>query len=135
MQATKGQALRLASSTDVRALIAGNYGKYDIELDPLWNGKLEQGAGPFANDEITFYQCDHLGTPQELTDHEGEVAWSAQYKAWGQAKEAISEAAFKTGVRNPVRFQGQHLDEETGLHYNRYRYYDPLLGRYCRAIR
>jgi len=130
VQATRSQALRLASSTDVRALIAGNYGKYDIELDPLWNRELEQGAGLFGNDEITFYQCDHLGTPQELTDHEGKVAWSAQYKAWGQAKEAISEAAFKTGVKNPVRFQGQHLDEETGLHYNRYRYYDPLLGRY-----
>ena len=29
--------------------------------------------------------CDHLGTPQELTDHERSVAWSAQYKAWGGA--------------------------------------------------
>jgi len=37
---------------------------------------------------MAFYQCDHLGTPQELTDHEGSVAWSAQYKAWGEAREA-----------------------------------------------
>ncbi|NES11939.1 hypothetical protein G3O07_22940, partial [Pseudomonas laurentiana] len=31
--------------------------------------------------------------------------------------------------RNPLRFQGQYYDHETGLHYNRYRYNDPLIGR------
>ncbi|NES11940.1 RHS repeat-associated core domain-containing protein, partial [Pseudomonas laurentiana] len=30
----------------------------------------------------------------------------------------------------PLRFQGQYYDHETGLHYNRYRYYDPLTGRF-----
>jgi RHS repeat-associated protein len=33
-------------------------------------------------------------------------------------------------VRNPLRFQGQYFDHETGLHYNRHRYYDPQIGRY-----
>jgi RHS repeat-associated protein len=130
VQATRHHGLQLAPTTDVKALMAGNDGKYDIALDPLWNGEFEQEAEPFAKEEIAFYQCDHLGTPQELTDHEGKVAWSAQYEAWGQAKEAISEAAYKAGMRNPIRFQGQYLDEETGLFYNRYRYYDPNMGRY-----
>jgi RHS repeat-associated protein len=130
VQATRSQALLLAPTTDVKALMAGNDGKYDIALDPLWNGEYEQEAEPFGKDEIAFYQCDHLGTPQELTDHEGKVAWSAQYKAWGQAKEAISEAARKAGIRNPIRFQGQYFDDETGLHYNRQRYYDPYTTRY-----
>lgn len=130
VQTTRRRALELAPTTDVKALMAGNDGKYDVALDPLWNGEFEQEAEPFGKDEIAFYQCDHLGTPQELTDHEGKVAWSAQYKAWGQAKEAISEAACKAGMRNPIRFQGQYLDDETGLHYNRYRYYDPDTARY-----
>ena len=133
VQATRSRALRLAPTTDVKALMAGNDGKYDIALDPLWNGEYEQGAEPFDKGEIAFYQCDHLGTPQELTDCDGNVAWSAQYKAWGQAKEAISEAAYKAGIRNPIRFQGQYLDDETGLHYNRYRYYDPDGARYITA--
>ena len=30
----------------------------------------------------------------------------------------------------PIRMQGQHYDEESGLYYNRHRYYDPTLGRY-----
>ncbi|NES12085.1 hypothetical protein G3O07_23970 [Pseudomonas laurentiana] len=33
------------------------------------------------------------------------------------------------GIQNPLRFQGQYYDHETGLHYNRYRYNDPLIGR------
>jgi RHS repeat-associated protein len=130
VQATRSQALRLAPTTDVKALMASNDGRYDIALDPLWNGEFEQEAEPFGKDEIAFYQCDHLGTPQELTDCEGKVAWSAQYKAWGQAKEAISEAAYRAEIRNPIRFQGQYFDEETGLHYNRHRYYDPHAGRF-----
>ena len=133
MQATRSQAIRLAPTTDVKALMAGNDGKYDVTLDPLWNGDFEQKAKPFEKDEIAFYQCDHLGTPQELTGYEGKVAWSAQYKAWGEATEAISDAARKAGIRNPIRFQGQYLDDETGLHYNRYRYYDPKNARYVTA--
>ncbi|GGY74601.1 RHS repeat-associated core domain-containing protein [Pseudoduganella plicata] len=130
VQATRSQALRLAPTTDVKALMAGNDDQYDIALDPLWNGESEQEAEPFSKDEIAFYQCDHLGTPQELTDCDGKIAWSAQYKAWGQAKEAISEAAYKAGIRNLIRFQGQYFDDETGLHYNRHRFYDPLSSRF-----
>jgi len=130
MQATLSQALRLAPSTDVKALMASNYGTYDIELDPLWNAEYEQKSEPFSKDEIAFYQCDHLGTPQELTDCQGKVAWSAQYRAWGKAKEAFSRAAYDAGILNPLRFQGQYFDDETELHYNRFRYYDPNSGRF-----
>ncbi|HWK54720.1 MAG TPA: RHS repeat-associated core domain-containing protein, partial [Hyphomicrobiales bacterium] len=58
------------------------------------------------------------------------IVWSAHYHAWGAAKEAISDAARAAGIRNPIRFQGQYLDSETGLHYNRHRYYDPQIGRF-----
>jgi len=114
----------------VKALMAYNDGKYDIARDSLWNDECEQSVAPFNKDDISFYQCDHLGTPQELTDYEGKVAWSAQYMAWGQAKVMISEAARKAGIHNSIRFPGQYLDSETGLHYNRYRYYDPNSARY-----
>ncbi|AOX99261.1 hypothetical protein BJP62_01610 [Jeongeupia sp. USM3] len=77
-----------------------------------------------------YYHVDHLGTPQLLTDAAGQIAWSAEYKAWGEAKEAISDAAKAAGMQNPLRFQGQYADEETGLHYNRHRYYDPEVGRF-----
>jgi YD repeat-containing protein len=47
VQATRSGALQLAPTTDVTALMAGNNGKYDIALDPLWNGEIEQEAEPF----------------------------------------------------------------------------------------
>ncbi len=47
-----------------------------------------------------------------------------------EAREAISEAGRRAGFRNPIRFQGQYFDEETGLHYNRYRYYEPQIGSF-----
>ena len=130
VQIRQAQAVALSQTTDVKALIAANGGRYDIEQDPLWNGQQLKTPQAFAREEIAFYQCDHLGTPQELTDHEGRIAWSAQYKAWGEAKQVISEAGRKAGFRNPIRFQGQYFDDETGLHYNRYRYYDPVSGRF-----
>jgi RHS repeat-associated protein len=130
LQASRAGTVELAPTTDIQALKAANFGEYDHRLDPLWNGEFDPKPKAFAKEEIAFYQCDHLGTPQELTDHEGKVAWEASYKAWGEAKQAISQAAQKAGFKNPIRFQGQYLDEETGLHYNRYRYYDPESGRF-----
>ncbi|OQS31026.1 hypothetical protein B0T40_23720 [Chromobacterium haemolyticum] len=77
-----------------------------------------------------YYHTDHLGTPQALTDEQGALALEMDYQAWGQAREIIADAANKAGIRNPFRFQGQYQDEESGLHYNRYRYYDPEIGRF-----
>ncbi|WP_274709110.1 RHS repeat domain-containing protein [Variovorax sp. S12S4] len=130
MQIRQPRAMALSETTDVKALMEANGGAYDIGQDPLWNGEQRSVPSAFDRKEMAFYQCDHLGTPQELTDHEGGIAWSAQHKAWGEARETISEAGRRAGFRNPIRFQGQYFDEETGLHYNRYRYYDPDSGRF-----
>ncbi|WP_426234891.1 RHS repeat-associated core domain-containing protein [Pseudomonas sp. TWP3-2] len=88
----------------------------------MLDGKGPKRACPF------YYQLDHLGTPQELTDYSGEIAWSAQYAAYG--KTTSVELAGEDYLDQPLRFQGQYFDEESGLHYNRHRYYDPDVGRY-----
>ncbi|MGS0897520.1 RHS repeat-associated core domain-containing protein, partial [Burkholderia stagnalis] len=77
-----------------------------------------------------FYQNDHLGTPQELVDESGKVVWLGRYRAWGGEKAVWRETPERNEVANPVRFPGQYRDEETGLHYNRHRYYDPGTGRF-----
>ncbi|ETD35133.1 type IV secretion protein Rhs [Pseudomonas chlororaphis subsp. aurantiaca PB-St2] len=82
------------------------------------------GEGP-AQATPFYYQLDHLGTPQELTAYSGEIMWSAKYRAYGNlAALDVSE------IDNPLRFQGQYFDTETGLHYNRHRYYNPSSGRF-----
>ncbi len=51
--------------------------------------------------------------------------WSADFRAYGQlATQHVEE------VKKPLRFQGQYFDDESGLHYNRHRYYCPKTGRF-----
>ncbi len=98
-----------------------------------------------TNQRIYYYHVDHLGTPQELTDQTGNIVWSAQYKAWGKVQtieqpqiciqeqhgSALTERWVEPEqIEQPLRFQGQYYDQETGLHYNRFRYYDPGIGRF-----
>ncbi|MGF6094367.1 RHS repeat-associated core domain-containing protein [Pseudomonas sp. 18175] len=83
-----------------------------------------EGFGPKATKPY-YYQLDHLGTPQELTTPDGEIVWSAHYRAYGE----ISRLDVAK-IDNPLRFQGQYFDQESGLHYNRHRYYNPDIGRY-----
>ncbi len=102
---------------------------YYIHRDPLW--KTEKEGKEF--DDVWFYHCDHLGTPQEMTDHTGAIIWKAEYKAWGECKAERAKSNFFENseiISNNIRFQGQYFDEETGLHYNRYRYYSPYVGRF-----
>lgn len=68
---------------------------------------------------------DHLGTPKEIVDVYGNLVWKADYYAWGELRDLKS-----SGVDCPIRFQGQWWDEESGLSYNRYRYYDASIGRF-----
>ncbi|MDA8522169.1 RHS repeat-associated core domain-containing protein [Acidovorax sp. NCPPB 4044] len=79
---------------------------------------------------IRHILCDHLGTPIALVDANGPqaglVTWAATHHAWG----AVREEYDPYGIGQNIRFQGQQLDAETGLHYNRFRYYDPAVGQY-----
>ncbi|MFA8330139.1 RHS repeat-associated core domain-containing protein, partial [Burkholderia ubonensis] len=77
-----------------------------------------------------FYQNNHLGTPQELLDESGKVVWLGRYRAWGAEKTVWQAQPERHEAGNPIRFQGQYHDDETGLHYNRHRYYDPDTGRF-----
>ena len=85
---------------------------------------LAQINGWGQEGEIYYYFNGQLGTPQELVTAQGEIVWSAVYKSYGNL--AID---YQT-VPQPQRLPGQYFDEESGLHYNRHRYYDPHCARY-----
>ncbi|EEZ5742916.1 RHS repeat protein, partial [Escherichia coli O9] len=75
---------------------------------------------------LHLYHCDHRGLPQALISPEGETAWRGEYDEWGnQLNEENPPHLYQ-----PYRLPGQQYDEESGLYYNRHRYYDPLQGRY-----
>ncbi|HFO6256706.1 TPA: RHS element core protein [Escherichia coli] len=76
--------------------------------------------------KLHLYHCDHRGLPQALISPEGETAWQGEYDEWGNL---LGETSAQH-LQQPYRLPGQQYDEESGLYYNRNRYYDPLQGRY-----
>jgi RHS repeat-associated protein len=91
-----------------------------------------QRVGPTPHDDqesvdTAFYSIvtDLIGTPTELIDEEGRVAWSHRTTVWGVPVQPSEDAAYC-----PLRFPGQYYDDETGLAYNVRRYYDSDNARY-----
>lgn len=66
------------------------------------------------------------GLVQEMIDGDGALVWSGDYDDWG--------ALLEGGDAGPIlRLPGQQFDNESGLAYNRFRYYDPEVARFISA--
>ncbi|EQB9990437.1 RHS repeat-associated core domain-containing protein, partial [Citrobacter amalonaticus] len=76
--------------------------------------------------KIHLYHCDHRGLPLALIDVNGAIAWRAEFDEWGN----VLQEDNPHNLEQLIRLPGQQYDKETGLYYNRHRYYDPLQGRY-----
>ena len=76
-----------------------------------------------ANGECFSIVSDYLGTPMQAYDKNGEKVWEQELDIYGRQRKRPS--AFI-----PFKYQGQYEDAETGLYYNRFRYYDPNAGSY-----
>lgn len=63
-----------------------------------------------------------------MTDSSGAIVWAADYKPFGEATVSPSST-----ITNNLRFPGQYYDAETGLNYNYFRDYNPVIGRYVQA--
>jgi RHS repeat-associated protein len=104
------------------------------ESEETINQRIQDKSQPLIN--IYHYHCNHLGTPQELTNQDGDVIWLSYDRAWGGSFETIYKPQFidnwaiNESELQPFKFQGQSLDVETGLHYNRFRYYDSDVGMF-----
>jgi RHS repeat-associated protein len=92
-----------------------------LDGEPLALREYQTNPGTY------YFINDHLGTPQQLVDGSGTVAWQAAYLPFGKAQ------VLTATVGNNLRFPGQYYDAETGLHYNWHRFYDPETGRYVTA--
>ncbi|MEC7525409.1 MAG: DUF6531 domain-containing protein [Myxococcota bacterium] len=85
-------------------------------------------ACPIAVDdgtEVLSVVVDHLGVPTDLYDERGERVVQMSLDIYGRASFTLGSTA-----DCPWRWPGQYEDEETGLYYNRWRYYDPEVGSY-----
>ena len=82
----------------------------ELEIDEGWYGNnkpvIKTGV------QLYHYHNDHLGTPNELTDQQGEVVWLADYEAWGNTakvvwrEEKLKQLKVSSDELQPIRFQG-----------------------------
>ena len=84
-------------------------------------------GGPAGAADVAYLHTDHLGTPQAMTDAGAQLLWWRDQTPFGQMVDA---GGFS---QTPIRFPGQFADDESGLHYNYFRDYDPALGRYIQS--
>jgi RHS repeat-associated protein len=76
---------------------------------------------------VQYVHADHLGTPTLLTSPSGQVIADIEAEPFGETYIDYAEVTYNR------RFPGQYKDEETGLHYNYFRDYDPTTGRYIQS--
>ncbi|WP_380184779.1 RHS repeat-associated core domain-containing protein [Kalamiella sp. sgz302252] len=81
--------------------------------------------------EVFWYHTELNGLPERMTDHRGDVIWRGRFSLWGETE--YENSGVSLNVPQNLRFQGQYLDRESGLHYNLFRYYDPAGGRFTQS--
>lgn len=115
----EGELRRNAVSEESRQWLAG----CGLTVEQM-AGQLEPHDEPER--KVHLYHCDLRGLPLALISPDNHVAWRAEYDEWGNL----------SGEENPeqleqlIRLPGQQYDDESGLSYNRHRYYNPGQGRY-----
>lgn len=103
---------------------------YDESVHWLYTLGALTPLARYEKGQLHYVVSDHMGTPRELLTEQGNVVWSGRLNTWGGIK--LWQVAANDGdkLRCNLRFAGQYADEESGLHYNRYRYYDSETGQY-----
>lgn len=127
-----GQLAAEPEEDDAASLLSQEIGLW-ADLKALAASYLGQGGS------IAYIHANHLGAPEAATDQAGQLIWQASYAPFGQASVRTAQApgAMRVSERSGsgryvlnIRLPGQYFDDESGLHYNRQRYYDPQQGAY-----
>jgi RHS repeat-associated protein len=114
----------LAPRSGERARVRG--GTANAPITWVFEPESFAPAARLAGDEQHAIVSDDLGTPTAMLDNAGQTVWSADIGIWGELRNVGGEKQ-----ACPFRWPGQYEDEETGLYYNRFRYYDPESGEYA----
>jgi RHS repeat-associated protein len=79
-----------------------------------------------GQEEMQYFHTNLAGLPEQLTDEQGHTLWRSDYRGWGNTRDEWHSP--RQEREQNLRYQGQYLDREIGLHYNTFRFYDPEVG-------
>lgn len=85
-----------------------------------------------AGVQVFYVFADHLDTPRVITNSAKQVVWRWDSDPFGTTPPNENPSGLGAFSYN-LRFPGQYYDQETGLHYNYFRDYDPSTGRYVQS--
>jgi RHS repeat-associated protein len=100
-----------------------------VWYDDTLVGILRGSPASFA---VYSVETDHLGTPRQVRDVNRQLRWQWDSDPFGSILPNANPAGLGNFTLN-LRFPGQYYDEESGLHYNVFRDYDPGVGRYVQS--
>ena len=105
--------------------VAADAGKADVTTWLFEQNTFIPAAKLAANGESFSIVSDYLGTPLQAFDNNGNKVWEQELDIFGRKRTGNNNSSFI-----PFKYQGQYEDVETGLYYNRFRYYEPNIGTY-----
>jgi RHS repeat-associated protein len=110
-------------------------GEYDKAGAPVYEVAYidELPLARMTPSAIQTIEADQLGTPRALVDANGKIVWRWDGDAFGASPPDEDPDGDSVKTSFPMRLPGQLYDEESGLHYNYFRDYDPTVGRYVKA--
>nr|WP_282555285.1 RHS repeat-associated core domain-containing protein [Providencia stuartii] len=107
---------------------------YDAGIQWLYQPGAITPTARYQNGKLHYVVTDHQGTPREIFTEKGIASWAGRLNTWGQMAFWQSQDGRADNDPNYTechfRFAGQYEDRETGLYYNRFRYYDKDSGQY-----
>jgi RHS repeat-associated protein len=138
-----GQRIRRATGSlttlyvyDEAGHLAGEYTAAGaLVQETVWLGDIPvatvrpNGAGGV---DLYYVHTDHLNTPRLVTDTANNIRWRWDSDAFGTTSPNQNPSGLGTFEYN-LRFPGQQYDAVVGLHYNYFRDYDPVVGRYVES--
>nr|WP_226894193.1 RHS repeat-associated core domain-containing protein [Proteus sp. FME41] len=107
---------------------------YDAQIQWLYQPGEITPTARYQRGKLHYVVTDHQGTPREIFSEKGIVSWAGRLNTWGQM--AFWQSHDDYADNDPeytechFRFAGQYEDKESGLYYNRFRYYDKDTGQY-----
>lgn len=110
-----------------RAYTSGFFAALQQTTASLWQQLSNQ------DDRLHYVHINHLHAPVAVTDTQARVVWQTDYAPYGGVIKTVAHSTthqIKPTYQLALRYAGQWQDEETGLYYNDFRYYNPATGRY-----
>jgi len=103
-------------------------GEYDaaghVVQETAWLDNLP--IATMTSSQVYTIYPDHLGAPRAIGSSGYNLVWTWDHDPFGNGQPTGS-------ITYNLRLPGQYYDNESGLHYNYFRDYDPATGRYVES--